>query len=136
MAERTAIYTPFAQAVPSKPVIDIDHCRYIRYLEFIEGNEQGKKPPQCRICEKVCPTGAIDWDQKPEIITEEFGAIVVATGFDLMPVSNIPEYDKDPDIVDGIQFERLLAPGGWHSVRKAAGSGRADQRSRTETFGQ
>jgi len=112
MAERTAIYTPFAQAVPSKPVIDIDHCRYIRYLEFIEGNEQGKKPPQCRICEKVCPTGAIDWDQKPEIITEEFGAIVVATGFDLMPVSNIPEYDKDPDIVDGIQFERLLAPGG------------------------
>ena len=110
--ERPAIYVPFPQAVPSKPVIDTEHCRYIPYLQFLEEKKEGKKPPQCRICEKLCPTGAISWEQKPEILTEKFGAIVVATGFDLMPVKEISEFAEDPDIIDGIQFERILCPGG------------------------
>ena len=112
VAERTAIYIPFAQAVPSKPVIDTEHCRYIRYLEFIESGEEGKKPPQCRICERLCPVGAIDWEQEDQTVTEQVGAIVVATGFDLMPIKRLPEYADDPDVIDGIQFERILSPGG------------------------
>ncbi|MDP2920181.1 MAG: CoB--CoM heterodisulfide reductase iron-sulfur subunit A family protein [Dehalococcoidia bacterium] len=112
MAKRTAVYIPFPQAVPAKPVIDCDHCRYIRYQEWMAGTRTGKKPPQCRICEKLCPVGAIDWEQKDEVITEKVGAIVVATGFDLMPISLIPEYAEDPDVLNGIQFERLLSPGG------------------------
>ncbi len=112
MAKRTAVYIPFPQAVPAKPVIDTELCRYPRYQEYMAGKKAGKKPPECRICEKICPVGAIDWDQKDEIIHEEVGAIVVATGFDLMPMANIPEYTADPDIVNGIQFERLLSPGG------------------------
>jgi heterodisulfide reductase subunit A len=109
---RTAIYIPFPQAVPSKPVIDTEHCRYTRYLRFLEEKGEGKKPPQCRICEKLCPTEAIDWDQPPEILTEKFGAIVLATGFELMPLEQVPEYSEDPDVINGIQFERILAPGG------------------------
>jgi heterodisulfide reductase subunit A len=112
VAERKAIYIPFPQAVPAKAVIDTEHCRYIRYQQFIENREEGKKPPQCRICEKLCPAGAIDWEQQSVALTEEVGAIVVATGFDLMPVERIPEYDEDPDVIDGIQFERILAPNG------------------------
>ena len=112
IAERKAIYIPFPQAVPAKAVIDTEHCRYIRYQQFIENKEEGKKPPQCRICEQLCPPGAIDWEQQPEILTEEVGAIVVATGFDLMPLERIPEYAEDPDVIDGIQFERILAPNG------------------------
>lgn len=112
VAERTAIYIPFAQAVPSKPVIDTEHCRYIKYLQFLAEKREGKKPPQCRICERLCPAGAIDWDQQPQVINEKFGAIVVATGFELMPVRDIPEYADDPDVINGIQFERILCPGG------------------------
>jgi heterodisulfide reductase subunit A len=73
---------------------------------------EGKRPPQCRICERLCPVGAIDWEQKDEVTREKVGAIVVATGFDLMPVARIPEYAEDPDVLTGIQFERLLSPGG------------------------
>jgi len=112
VANRTAIYIPFAQAVPSKPVIDTEHCRYIKYLQFIDEKREGKKPPKCLICEKICPTGAIDWEQQPQLLTEKFGGIVVATGFDLMPVRDIQEYAEDPDIINGIQFERILCPGG------------------------
>jgi heterodisulfide reductase subunit A len=112
VSNRTAIYIPFPQAVPAKPVIDVKHCRYTKYKEFMAGSREGKKPPECRICEKLCPVGAVDWEQKDEIITEKVGAIVIATGFDLMPQSNIPEYDQDADVLNSIQFERLLAPSG------------------------
>ncbi|MDO9334230.1 MAG: CoB--CoM heterodisulfide reductase iron-sulfur subunit A family protein [Dehalococcoidales bacterium] len=112
MAKRTAVYIPFPQAVPAKPVIDTEHCRYIHYQQYMAGKREGKKPPECRICEKLCPVGAIDWEQHDEIVKEKVGAIVVATGFDLMPVSRIPEYADDPDVLNGIQFERLLSPGG------------------------
>jgi heterodisulfide reductase subunit A len=112
MAERTAVYIPFPQAVPAKPLIDTLHCRYIRYREYMAGKQDGKKPPQCRICERLCPVGAIDWEQQDEVITEHVGAIVVATGFDLMEQSRVPEYVEDPDVLNGIQFERLLSPGG------------------------
>jgi heterodisulfide reductase subunit A len=112
VAKRTAVYIPFPQAVPAKPVIDMEHCRYAKYKEFMAGTREGKKPPECRICEKLCPVDAIDWEQEDEIINERVGAIVVATGFDLMPMSNVPEYAEDPDVLNGIQFERLLSPGG------------------------
>ena len=63
-----AIYVPFPQAVPNKPVIDRIHCTY-----YIKG--------KCRICEKVCPTQAIRFDQEDQIVEVEVGAIVLATGF-------------------------------------------------------
>ncbi len=46
----------------------------------------------CRICEKLCPSGAIDYEQEDEILTEKFGAIVMATGFDLWDHSAMGEY--------------------------------------------
>src|SRR3972149_324444 len=80
LGKRSAIYIPFPQAVPAKPVIDLAHCRYIKYQEW-EKDPQGKKPPQCRICEKLCPPQAIDWSQEDQVLKEKFGAIVVATGY-------------------------------------------------------
>ena len=41
---------------------------------------------------KVCQAGAIDYDQKDEIVTEKYGAIVVATGFDIIKLNNYDEY--------------------------------------------
>jgi heterodisulfide reductase subunit A len=128
MAERTAIYIPFAQAIPGKPVIDTEHCRYIHYREFIDSGNEGKKPPECIICERLCPTRAIDWNQQPQTITEKFGAIIVATGFDLMPQADIGEYAPDPDIVNGIQFERLLCPSGPTDGKVAMTNGKEPEK--------
>jgi len=101
IGERKAIYTLSPQAVPNKPIIDKESCRYFR---------EGK----CKVCEKVCPVSAINYEMKDEIIEEKVGAIIVATGFDVMDVEKIPEYGYGvyPDVIDGLQFERLNSASG------------------------
>jgi heterodisulfide reductase subunit A2 len=98
---RTAIYVPFPQAVPNKPVIDRLNCTY-----YIKG--------KCRVCEKVCPTQAIRFDQEDQIVEAEIGAIVIATGFTVKQPDFFPEYGygKYPDVITGLQFERLASASG------------------------
>ena len=101
MGMRPAIYIPFPQAVPNRPVIDRVHCTY-----YIKG--------KCKVCEVVCPTKAIRFDQPDEILELEIGAIVIATGFDIKHADFFPEYGygKYKDIIDGLQFERLASASG------------------------
>lgn len=96
-----AIYTLSPQAVPNKPVINPSHCRY-----FKEG--------KCRVCEKVCPVGAIDYEQKDHFVEERVGAILLAIGFDLMPKESFGEYGYGEilDVIDGLAFERLNSASG------------------------
>lgn len=98
---RPAIYVPFPQAVPNKPVIDREHCTY-----YIKG--------KCRVCEKVCPTQAIRFDQEDEILSVDAGAIVLCTGFDVLKPDFFPEYGygKYKDVIDALQFERLASASG------------------------
>jgi len=44
----------------------------------------------------------------------EVGAIVVATGYDLYPMERLREYGggRYPDLIDGLEFERMLSPTG------------------------
>ena len=104
---RKAIYTLSPQAVPNKPVMNPDVCVRLRSLAA------GEKP-KCGVCEKVCPTKAIDYDQAESVVEEQVGAIIVATGFDLFPAARLPEYGggKVPDVIDALAFERLLAASG------------------------
>lgn len=101
LAKRKAIYTLFPQAVPNKPVIDSSNCLY-----FTKG--------KCRVCEKNCSLKAIDFKQRDSLVEEKVGAIIVATGFDLMNKAEIGEYGygKYKDVIDSLQVERLLAPAG------------------------
>lgn len=101
LALRKAIYVPFPQAVPNKPVIDKEQCRYF-------------KTGKCRVCEKVCELDAIKFDEEDDFVEEEFGAIVVATGYELYSMQNMGEYGagKYKDVIDGLQFERLLSASG------------------------
>jgi len=44
----------------------------------------------------------------------DVGAVVVATGYELYPQDRLGEYGggRYPDVIDGLQFERMLAPDG------------------------
>lgn len=101
LAYRTAIYVPFPQAVPNKPIIDRNNCRFF---------QTGK----CKVCQKFCPAGAINFEQKDEIIEIKAGAIILATGFEVKKTDFFPEYGygKYKDIINGIQFERLASASG------------------------
>ncbi len=101
LAQRKAIYVPFPQAVPNIPIIDKENCRF-----FTKG--------KCKVCQKVCPSGAVDFELEDEIITEKYGAIIVATGFDLLELDNYGEYGygKHPDIITSLEFERLVNASG------------------------
>jgi heterodisulfide reductase subunit A len=102
IGKRKAIYTPFPQAVPNKPIIDTEHCTF-----FL-------KPGKCKVCQIVCPVDAVDFEQKDEIVEEDVGAIIVATGFDIYEPEHLKEYGygKIPDVVTSLQFERLLSASG------------------------
>ena len=101
LGTRSAIYTPFAQAIPNVPVIDREHC-----IKFQTG--------KCGLCSKVCAAGAIDYTQEDEIVTREYGAIVVATGFDMIKLDKFGEYSYDtcPDVITSLEFERLTNAAG------------------------
>lgn len=97
--QRKAVYVPFTQAVPNKPVIDRENCRF-----FTKG--------KCRLCQLVCSPKAINFQQQDTFLEIKVGAIIIATGFELYPKVDIQEYEPDIDILHGIEFERFLCPSG------------------------
>ncbi|MEW6623117.1 MAG: CoB--CoM heterodisulfide reductase iron-sulfur subunit A family protein [Bacillota bacterium] len=102
LGQRPCIYKPFPQAVPNKPVIDAKNCR-----KLLEN--------KCGVCAKVCPTNAINYEDKDELVTEKFGAIIMATGYELYDwTKDFGEYGygKYPDVIMGLQFERLVNASG------------------------
>lgn len=101
LTRRKAIYRLLPQAVPNRPVIDAQACIYL---------QNGK----CGVCAKVCPTGAIRYDDKDTLVEEEVGAIVLATGYELLDASRLGSYGFGtvPDVIDGLAFERLLSASG------------------------
>jgi heterodisulfide reductase subunit A len=109
-----AIYIPFPQAVPKRAAIQVDYCRYF---------QTGK----CKVCQRVCPADAVDYEQQDEIVQKQFGAIVVATGLDVFDwEAGYPEYGggKIKDVISGLQYERMLnasGPYGGHVHRLSNG---------------
>ncbi|NLE22624.1 MAG: CoB--CoM heterodisulfide reductase iron-sulfur subunit A family protein, partial [Actinobacteria bacterium] len=116
LSNRTAIYVPFPQAVPNIPVLDRPNC------SLFKGRAKGLRKDACGKCKEACLKNAIDYDTEDTFVTEEVGAIVVATGYKLYDVGREqPEglkgygeygYGDDPDIIDGLQFERLASASG------------------------
>jgi len=101
LRERRAIYFPFAQSVPRVATIDEANCIYF-------------KTGKCKICAKTCQVGAIDHDMKPEVVTLEVGAIIVATGYDVYMPYDIEEYGygRYPNVVTAMEFERIINAAG------------------------
>ncbi len=98
---RKVVYTPFDQAVPKYPVIDAPNCTFFK---------NGK----CKACEKFCPTDAIDFTQKEEIITVDVGNIILATGYELFDARKVSNYGygRLPNVFTSIEFERMCNAAG------------------------
>ncbi len=101
MGNRQAIYIPFPQAVPRKAVIDPEKCLYIT-------------KNACQLCEKECEAGAINWDDKDEIVEYDVSSVIVATGFDQLDPSVLDRYHygEYPNVITAMQYERLLSASG------------------------
>ena len=101
MDNRSAVYIPFAQAVPKVATIDPAHCTML-------------KSGKCGVCSKVCTAGAIDYTQTDEVIEEKYGAIVVATGYDPISMEKFDEYaySQSKDVITSLEFERLTNAAG------------------------
>ena len=110
MGYRRAIYVPFPQAVPARPVIDKNTCIKL-------------KTGKCGICQKKCLPGAINYEDEDRIVEEEIGSVVLATGYQLYNISKEQPnakltgygeygYGRLKDVIDGLQFERLVSASG------------------------
>lgn len=110
LAWRKAIYIPFPQAVPSTYTLDAASCAN----HSLESAKSGYRVLACERCATACKRKAIDYDMKPEIIEREVGAIVTATGFRMMNGNGLADYGygRFPDVVDSLEFERLLSASG------------------------
>lgn len=102
MGKRAGVYIPFAQAIPLKANIDANSC-----LWLVKGKCSQK-------CVDVCGTGAIDFELEDTYVDLEVGSIVVATGYQMWDAAKIPDYGygTSPNIITGLEFERLTNAGG------------------------
>jgi len=116
LGNRSAIYIPFPQAVPARPVIDRNNCTRL------------KKGKGCGLCEKKCQAGAINYNDEDKLVTEQVGAIVIATGYKLYSIGRQQDngrmsgygeygYGEYKDVIDSLQFERLISASGPTSGR-------------------
>lgn len=99
--KRKAIYVEYDQAVPLKFAIDPEQC-----IKLTKG--------KCGLCEKTCPTGAINYDDKPETVKLNVGSVVLAPGFKAFDPSvfDTYQYTSFPNVVTALEFERLLSASG------------------------
>ena len=94
-----SIHIPFDGAVPN--------------IAFIEENSCLKLNKNiCGICEKVCPADAIDFNQKVVEREIKVGAIIVATGYRRVDLHNTEYYYEHPDVITGLELERMIVPSG------------------------
>jgi len=100
LGKRKSIYMPFPQATPPVYVIDPEICLYLNRNV-------------CGVCQKVCKGEAIDFDQEPLEIEVNVGAIVVATGFDMLGKELHSKWGyQHKNVVNALEYERILCPTG------------------------
>ena len=98
LKSRKAIYINAPNLYPPVYAIDETICKF----------------KECAKCVEVCPTKAIDLDQKAETIKLRVGAIIVATGFEEFNPEVIKEYHygEYPDVITQSELARMLDPFG------------------------
>ena len=109
LGKRKSIYVKYAQAVPLKYAIDAANCIFLT---------KGR----CKVCEKLCPAKAINFEDKEKELTLQTGAIVISPGCEVFDPKayNVYGYQRSPNVVTSLEFERMLSasgPYGGHMIR-------------------
>jgi len=101
---KAAIARPYAQALPNAPAIDCRTC-----LKLTKGT--------CGVCQKVCQAAAIRYDDRDRMEEIEVGAVIFAPGYEkFAPYPKLEYgYSRFPDVVTGMEFERILSASGPYS---------------------
>jgi heterodisulfide reductase subunit A len=112
-AGRKTISIPFPQAVPKVAYLSPETCTFF---------QKGK----CKICQKKCDAGAVNYDQKDEECIINVGAVIATTGFDPFDVKKEERFHfgEYPNVFTTLQFERLLnasGPTGGEVIRRSDG---------------
>jgi heterodisulfide reductase subunit A len=100
VSKAIAFYSPFP---PRKAIIYPDRCDYL-----VKGKcGDDDQPP----CVKACEPDAIDFNQKPQEVEFNVGAVILATGMDEMTTEASEKYGygKFPNILTSLEYERLLS---------------------------
>ncbi|MCR6691809.1 MAG: hydrogenase iron-sulfur subunit [archaeon YNP-LCB-003-016] len=101
LRSRRAIYVPHEMAVPYKYLIDPKSCLYLT-------------KGICRVCERVCPQKAINFDDKERILDIVVDAIIVATGYEPFDATKLKQYGYGvyKNVIIAPQLERMVMPVG------------------------
>ena len=109
LSARKAIYIPFSNAIPQVALLDVESCVL------------------CGRCEKVCPTNAVRYFDKEESLELEARACILASGYQLLedfPTRVYGEPAENPNVIDALQIERILAPTGPYMEMLRPGDGK------------
>ena len=100
---RSAAYISYPQAVPNKAAIDDRYCVHMLKEE-------------CKICQEVCGSDAINFEQEEDQVKLNVGAVVLSPGFELFDVQTKEDlgYGHYPNVVTSIEFERIMSTTGPH----------------------
>ncbi len=100
ISDNKAVHVYFAQAIPLVTYID-ESCLYL-------------KEKKCRICEAVCKNNAIDFNQTPEKVEVNVGAIILSSGLEPFDpkVREEYRYGQFANVVTSMDYERLLCSTG------------------------
>ena len=100
ISDNKAVHVYFAQAIPLVTYID-ENCLYL-------------KEKKCRICEGACKNNAIDFNQTPEKVEVNVGAIILSSGLEPFDpkVKEEYRYGQFVNVVTSMDYERLLSSTG------------------------
>ena len=101
LPKRKSIHVKYAQAVPLKYAVDPVHCIFLT---------KGR----CKVCEKLCPAKAVNFEDKEKELTIQTGAIIISPGCDVFDPKayDVYGYQRSPNIVTSLEFERMLSASG------------------------
>jgi heterodisulfide reductase subunit A len=95
------LHRDYAQAVPASFYIDPAGCLFLNH-------------ETCRICVSTCQAKAINLYEQEEMLELNVGAIILAPGFGRISEEVLSRYGygRLPDVVTGMEFERLTSASG------------------------